>query len=73
MEDAERRPHFRDLVTTISDMLEHTAGYLNLKRSFSLITNFKKSHSPEERENEEEGEENGEQLEGGEGAEEAVQ
>ena len=85
LEDADRRPHFRDLVTTISNMLESIAGYLDLSRSFSLIKRVKKdhSHSPrpkrtempilEDVEEEEEEVDNGEQSEGGEGAEEAVQ
>ena len=85
LEDADRRPHFRDLVTTISNMLESMAGYLDLNRSFSLIKRVKKdySHSPrpkktempilEDVEEEEEEVDNGEQSEGGEGAEEAIQ
>ena len=82
LENPDKRPHFRDMVTTISNMLESIAGYLDLKRSFSLIESIKKSHSPHPKrtemptqieEREKEKEEEGEKLEGGEGAEEAVQ
>ncbi len=48
LEVANLRPHFHDLVTTISDALESIAGYLSLQQSFSLIESVKQDygHSP---------------------------
>ncbi len=37
LEVAKLRPHFRNLVTTISNTLESIAGYLGLQQSVSLI------------------------------------
>ena len=83
LEDANRRPHIRDLVTTISNM-ESLAGYLDLRCPFSLVQRVEKDYSHSTRPKrtempiletyvEEEEEEEGEQSERGEGPAEAVQ
>ena len=41
LEAADERPHFHDLVTTISNNLETIAGYLGLQRSLSLVQRVK--------------------------------
>ena len=48
LEVADKRPHFHDLVATISKILESIAGYLDLQRSVSLIKRVKRdvSRSP---------------------------
>ena len=80
LEVAGKRPHFHDLVTTISNTLESIAGYLGLQRRVSLIKSVKHdylrsprtkrriSEMPILKEKEEE-----EQLEGIEGAEKGAQ
>ena len=45
LEAADERPHFHDLVTTISNILESIAGYLDLQRSLSLVQRVKQDYS----------------------------
>lgn len=45
LEVVDRRPNFHDLVTTISNILESTAGYLGLQRSVSLIKRVKQDRA----------------------------
>ena len=68
LKDAVRRPHFRDLVATISNSLESISGYLDLHRSTSIIRRVKKdySHSSHSKKTEIPFLENGEQLKDGE-------
>ena len=78
MEAADERPHFHDLVTTISNNLESISGYLGLERSISLIKQVKQAypHSPHpKRPNSEMPilEEEGEELEEKEGAEKGAE
>ena len=79
LEAADERPHFHDLVTTISNNLESIAGYLGLQRSLSLVQrvkqDFPRSPRPKRRISELallEEEEKEEQLEGKKGAEKGV-
>lgn len=45
VEVAKLRPHFHNLVTTISNTLESIAGYLGLQQSVSLIERVKQDYA----------------------------